>query len=75
MHKCNNCNSSFDSEAQGLLLTARGKAVTAICGPCCKDVRVGKIVIKKAEIGGFAHEEWQPVEMTTSGLSTNKHVG
>lgn len=49
--------------------------MAAICGACCKDVRVGKLVIKKPEVGGFTYEQWQPVEMSTSGLSTTKRVG
>lgn len=75
MLKCNNCNESFVPEAEGLVLTTRGKTVSAVCGACCQDVRVGKLVIKKPEVGTFVYEQWQPVEMATSGLSSTKRVG
>jgi hypothetical protein len=75
MKPCNNCDTPFDPDKEGLLTTSKGATVAAVCGGCCADVRVGKLVLRKPEVGTFTYEQWSPMEMTTSGLSTNKRVG
>lgn len=67
---CSNCGDPFTVETEGLVVTNAGKPVAGICGDCCKDVRVGKIVVRKPDVGTFVYEQWSPMEMTTSGLST-----
>lgn len=75
LSKCDNCADGFAPEVEGLLLTTGGKCVAAICARCCKDVRVAKLVIKKPDVGSFAYEQWSPMEMSTSGLSSDKRAG
>jgi len=75
MHTCNNCGEKFDPDADGLVTKAKAVVVAAICGNCCKDVRVAKLVLKKPDLGPFQYEQWSPMEMATSGLSSNKRAG
>lgn len=75
MKTCNNCNESFDPATEGLVTTAKTVDVAAICGACCKDVRVAKLVLRKPDVGTFAYEQWSPMEMATSGLVSNKRAG
>ncbi len=67
MITCSNCNQSFDSDRDGLVLTNKGKHVAAVCGACCTDVRVGKLVVRrpstKGWVGVFVYEQWSPTEM------------
>lgn len=75
MKTCNNCGETFNSATDGLVVTSKAVDVAVICGTCCKDVRVAKLVLKKPDVGAFAYEQWSPMEMATSGLVSNKRVG
>lgn len=72
MTNCNNCGDAFDAAKEGLVASSKGVVAAAVCGNCCKNVRVGKIVLRKADVGGFTYEQWSPMEMTTSGLSSKR---
>ncbi len=63
MQTCSNCSDSFDDSKDGLVVTSRSKPVAAVCGLCCVDVRVGKIVVRRSDGGGFIYEQWLPAEM------------
>lgn len=69
MQTCSNCSSSFDDTRTGLVITGSGRAVAAVCGDCCRDVRVGKIVVRGFGAGKFGYEQWLPVEMTGDSLA------
>ena len=38
------------------------------------NVRVGKIVLRRGDVGGFSYEQWSPMEMMGGGL-TSKRAG
>jgi hypothetical protein len=63
MQTCSNCNDSFDDSKDGLVVTGKGKHVAAICGACCADVRVGKIVVRRPDHGGYVYDQWLPTEV------------
>lgn len=66
MSTCSNCNQSFDSAKDGLVVTSKGRHVAAVCGTCCADVRVGKIVVRRPNVKGsaaYAYDQWLPAEM------------
>lgn len=67
MQICSNCSSSFDDTKTGLVTTGAGKIVAAVCGECCRDVRIGKIVVRRDNTGAwtsrFVYEQWLPVEV------------
>lgn len=63
MQTCSNCGETFDDAKDGLILTGKGRPVAAVCGACCADVRVGKIVIRRPDVGSFAYEQWLPTEV------------
>lgn len=64
MQTCNNCGDSFDEDKAGLVTTERGNPVAAVCGRCCTDVRVGKIVVRQSRSrSGYAYDQWQPTEV------------
>jgi hypothetical protein len=63
MQTCSNCSEPFDDAKDGLILTARARTIAAVCGACCADVRVGKIVIRRPDVGSFAYEQWLPTEI------------
>lgn len=62
MQTCSNCSDSFDDAKDGLVVSGKGKHVAAICGACCTDVRVGKIVVRQ-NARNFAYEQWLPTEI------------
>jgi hypothetical protein len=63
MQTCSNCSEPFDDAKDGLVLTGRGRTVATVCGGCCADVRVGKIVVRRLDVGRFAYEQWLPTEV------------
>lgn len=74
MSKCDNCASEFDPAVDGLVMTEKGRVAASICGGCCSNVRVGKIVLRRGDVGGFSYEQWSPMEMMGGGL-TSKRAG
>jgi len=72
MSKCDNCASEFNAATEGLLTTQAGRPVASVCGTCCGNVRVGKIVLRRGNIGGFSYEQWAPMEMMGGGLTSKK---
>ncbi len=70
---CNNCNESFD-EDKGIVIKHEGRIAAAICPTCCRDVRVGKVVLRRGDLGGFAYDQWSPMEQMRGGL-TSKRAG
>lgn len=63
MQTCSNCSIPFDETKTGLVITGVGKTVAAVCGECCRDVCVGKIVVRRSGVNAFAYEQWSPTEM------------
>lgn len=63
MQTCSNCSSSFDDTRAGLVTTCAGKITAAVCGDCCRDVCVGKIVVRRSGVNSFTYEQWSPTEM------------
>lgn len=63
MQTCSNCGDSFDDAKSGLVTTGAGRPVAAVCGECCRNVCVGKIVVRRVRPSGFAYEQWSPTEM------------
>ena len=72
MSKCDNCASEFDPSKDGLQTTQAGRLVASVCGTCCAQVRVGKIVLRRGDVGGFSYEQWSPMEMMGGGLTSKK---
>lgn len=70
MINCSNCGTPFDPATDGLHITSRKALVAAICGECCKDVRVAKIALRRPEVGTFQYEQWSPVEVMRGGLTS-----
>jgi hypothetical protein len=63
MQKCDNCKTEFDASKEGVVTTSRGRHAAAICGGCCDGARTVKLVLKKRDVGGFAYEQFQAIEM------------
>lgn len=74
MSKCDNCTSEFDPSKEGLQASQVGHVIASVCGGCCGNVRVGKIVLRRGDVGGFSYEQWSPMEMMGGGL-TSKRAG
>lgn len=72
MFKCDNCASDFDPSKDGLVTTQAGRVVASVCGTCCGSVRVGKIVLRRRDVGGFSYEQWSPMEMMGGGLASKR---
>jgi hypothetical protein len=72
MSKCDNCSSEFDPSTAGLQTTQAGRVIASVCDTCCGNVRVGKIVLRRADVGDFAYEQWSPMEMMRGGLTSKK---
>lgn len=69
MQTCSNCSSSFDETKSGLVTTGAGRTVAAVCSECCRDVCVGKIVVRRTGANTFVYEQWSPTEMVGDVLS------
>lgn len=63
MHKCDNCQLEFDAASQGLVATTSGRLAAAICGLCLTDASLIKLVLRRGQLGGFAYEQYVPIEM------------
>jgi hypothetical protein len=74
MSKCDNCATDFDPATEGLQTTHKGRVASSVCEGCCANVRVGKLVLRRGDVGGFAYEQWSPMEMMGGGL-TSKRAG
>lgn len=73
MATCNNCNGEFNPlEDDGVVTTQRGRQIAAICADCAQGVRVGKIVLRRGDVGGFSYDQWSPMEMMGGGLTSKK---
>lgn len=72
MSKCDNCASEFDATKEGIQVMQAGRALASVCGTCCAGVRVGKIVLRRGDVGGFSYDQWSPMEMMGGGLTTKR---
>jgi hypothetical protein len=72
MTKCDNCTTEFNPSTEGLQTTHNGRVAASICGICCGSVRVGKIALRRGDVGNFTYEQWSPVEMMSGGLTSKK---
>jgi hypothetical protein len=72
MATCDNCASTFDPSKDGLQVKHRGGIAASICEGCCSGVRVGKVVLRRGDVGGFTYEQWSPMETMASGLSSKR---
>lgn len=61
-HACDNCQDEFPYDA-GLVASVMGRHVSAICGACLEGVQKAKLVIRRGDVGGFAYDQYQPIEM------------
>lgn len=72
MSKCNNCEEEFDPGQAGLVVRQRGAEIAAVCGACSDGVKVGRITLRRGDVGAFAYDQWSPIEMATGGLSSRR---
>jgi hypothetical protein len=63
MHNCDNCQVPFDPDKEGLVTRERGRLASGICAACIKDVTLLKIVLRRKDVGGFAYEQYAPLEV------------
>jgi hypothetical protein len=63
MATCDNCAAAFDPANQGLVATTSGRQAAAVCGPCLADASLIKLVLRRGQLGGFAYEQYVPLEM------------
>lgn len=78
MHNCSNCNTPFDSDQEGVLVTSKKQMTTAICDACMSGARLVKLVLRRGDIGTFTYEQFSvietvkpfPSEHAGKGLST-----
>lgn len=68
---CNNCGEAFDPDT-GLVAKHDGRLAAAVCATCLQGVRVGKIVLRRGDVGGFTYEQWSPMEQMRGGLSSKR---
>jgi len=74
MHNCSNCNTAFDPDQEGVVVTAKKQMATAICDACMVNARLIKLVVRRGDIGGFAYEQFSVIE-TVGGMTTAKRAG
>lgn len=78
MQTCDNCKADFDSDNEGIVATAKGRAACAICDACMSGARLIKLVLRRGDVGGFTYEQYTvieaarpfPSEHAGKGLST-----
>lgn len=71
MATCSNCGAGFNPlDNDGIVTTQRGRQVAAVCGGCVQGVRVGKIVLRRGDVGGLTYDQWSPMEMMGGGLTS-----
>ena len=63
MTNCDNCQAAFNPDEEGLVATERGHSVAEICGSCLKNATLIKLVLRHGQLGGFAYEQYQPLEV------------
>jgi len=63
MTNCDNCQAAFNPDEEGLVATERGRSSAEICGSCLKDATLVKLVLRRGQPGGFAYEQFQPLEV------------
>lgn len=63
MINCDNCQAVFDPDKEGLVVTEKQHVASEICGTCLSDATLIKLVLRRGQLGGFAYEQYVPLEV------------